>query len=69
MDGTKMLRTITQTKSITFERKKAEQALDYGVLAQHSNVQAAMMAERGDYYGAIQNNETYKVKGDMASFF
>jgi len=56
----KCIRAYTRTKKITFNKEKAQQNIDVGVLGMHSNYQAANLASRGDYEGAILQNLQYQ---------
>jgi len=57
LDGMKCIRTLTETKSITFDKKVAQESLDYGILAMHNNVQSAKLAQQGLYMDAVDNNQ------------
>jgi len=56
----KCLRIITQTKNVTFDRKKAEQNIDTGLLCQHMNYFSSKSAQTGNFQKA--NDERFAVQ-------
>jgi len=49
LDGTQMLRVITQLKPITFDKKKAMEKLNINVLAKHATKVTTELCAKGDY--------------------
>eukprot|EP01083_Nonionella_stella_P114261 337626_1 len=49
LDGTKMLRVITQEKEVTYNRDKVRENLDYAVLSQYGTRVTTKLCDVGDY--------------------
>jgi len=56
LDGVKCIRTITEVKKITFDRKKAEENIRHRVVAMNATAQSAKLAHQGHLDDALMMN-------------
>jgi len=66
-DGMRIIRSITKQQQITFERQKAEEEADLGVLGTNAVQQSANLAYKGDYTRARMKNMSNKAMMSRAS--
>jgi len=63
----RIIRSITKQQQITFERQRAEEEADLGVLATNAVQQSANLAHKGDYTRARMKNMSNKAMMSRAS--
>jgi len=59
LSGMKCIRVITRSKEITDNQDEATEDVDISLLGMHANTKAAKLAQQGDVYGAVQQNNQY----------
>jgi len=57
LDGVKCIRTITEVKKITFDRKKSEENIRHRVVAMNATAQSAKLAHQGRLDDALMMNK------------
>eukprot|EP01124_Arcella_intermedia_P015186 TRINITY_DN216_c1_g3_i2.p1 TRINITY_DN216_c1_g3~~TRINITY_DN216_c1_g3_i2.p1 ORF type:complete len:826 (-),score=201.52 TRINITY_DN216_c1_g3_i2:1472-3949(-) len=59
LSGMKCIRVITRAKEITDNQDEATEDVDISLLGMHANTKAAKLAQQGDVFGAVQQNNQY----------